>query len=95
MFEFVVKSKRGWVNPELAAVVADPDTQLVPFLARMAPAELGPLGSAHSVTRLEHTASPEVRTFEVVFGDQKKVLCRIEIGRDGRTVSVHWSRPGN
>jgi hypothetical protein len=95
VFEFVVKSKRGWVNPELAAVVADPDTQLVPFLARMAPAELAPLGSAHSVTRLEYTASPEVRTFEVVFGEQKKVLCRIEIGRDGRRVSVHWSRPGN
>ena len=26
VFDFVVVSKRGWVNPELAAVVADPDT---------------------------------------------------------------------
>jgi hypothetical protein len=95
-FDFVVVSKRGWVNPELAAVVADPDTQLVPFLARMAPAALAPLGHAHSLTRLDdQSAGSHVRKFEVVFGDEKKVLCRIEIARSGRRLSVHWSCPGN
>ena len=93
-FDFVVMSKRGWVNPEVAAVLADPDTQLIPFLERMAPAALGPLGKANSVTRLDdHTTKLQVRKFEVVFGEEKNVLCLLEIGRGGRTISVHWSKP--
>ena len=95
-FHFVVMSKRGWVNPELAAIVADPDTQLIPFLERMAPAALGPLSKPHSVTNLDDgTKARQVRKFKVVFGDEKKVTCKIEITRGGQGVSVHWSRAGN
>jgi hypothetical protein len=94
-FHFLVMSKRGWVNPELAAIAADPDTQLIPFLERMAPAALGPLGKAQSVTPLDDAGmSTRVKKFQVVFGDERKVICRIEIGRGGKSVSVHWSKGG-
>ena len=95
-FHFVVMSKRGWINPELAAIVADPDTQLIPFLERMAPATLGPLGKADSVTSLDDdTKATQVRKFQVVFGGEKKVICKIEIAGGGKKVSIHWSRAGN
>jgi len=95
-FHFVVMSKRGWVNPELAAIVADPDAQLIPFLEPMAPPTLGPLGKAHSVTSVDDDPKrAQVKTFQVLFGEEKKVLCTIEIGRGGKSLSVHWSRPGN
>ena len=81
------------IDPEVAAAVADPDMRLVPFLTRLAPAALAPLGQAQAITRLDnHTASSKGRKFEVVFGDANKVLCRLEISRGGRAVSLHWSR---
>ena len=62
----------------------------------MAPAALGPLGKPHSVTNLDDgTKATQVRKFQVVFGDEKKVTCKIEITRGGKGVSVHWSRAGN
>ena len=95
VFEFLVSQKAGMGQSRTGGRCSDRILGSFPFWrAWLLRCRLGPLGSAHSVTRLEHTASPEVSTFEVVFGDQKRVL-RIEIGRDGRSVSVHWSRPGN
>lgn len=92
-FDFVVISKRGWVNPELAAIVADPDTQLIPFVERMAPAPLGPLGKPQSLTLIDpDVRHPQRKKFQVVFGDERKVVCRIAFTRGGRRVSVHWSR---
>jgi hypothetical protein len=91
--DYLIFHDSGAVDPELAAAVADPDTRLVPFLTRLAPAALAPLGTAQTITRLDHhTASSKVRKFEVVFGDENKVRCRIDINRGGRAVSLHWSR---
>ena len=84
------------VTPEVAAVMADPDTRLVPFLTPLAPAAFGSLGKAQGITRLDDPiAGSKVRKFEVVFGEDQKVICRMEIGRDGKRVSVHWSRVDN
>lgn len=93
-FHFVVKSKRGWINPELAAIVADPETKLVPFLERIAPKPLGPLGELQSLTVVDGSDGSAARTrkYQAVFGDEGRISCTIEIGGGGRHVSVHWSR---
>ena len=52
-WHYLVKSKRGWVNPELVAIASDPDALLVPFLERIAPVPLGPLGEMQSLTLIE------------------------------------------
>ena len=39
-FHFLIVTRHGAIDPELAAIVNDPDTHLVPFLERAAPAPL-------------------------------------------------------
>jgi hypothetical protein len=93
-FHFVVKTKRGWVNPELAAIVADPGTQLVPFIERVAPPPLGPLGKLQSLTVVddggESAARP--RKYRAVFGQKTNIICMVTIDRAGKSVSLDWSR---
>src|SRR5688572_729991 len=67
-FHFLVMTRRGRVHPELAAILEDPDTQLVPFLQRMTPAALGPLGMPESFREQSESSNPRVRIFQVVFG---------------------------
>jgi hypothetical protein len=93
-FHFVLKTKRGWVNPELAAIVAEPDTQLVPFLERVAPPPLGPLGKLQSLTVLgdgKHSATLPT-TYQAVFGQEAKIICTVTINGAGKGVSLDWSR---
>jgi HAAS domain-containing protein len=92
-FHFVVKSRRGWVNPEHLAIASDPNTQLVPFLERVAPAPLGPLGQPQSVTLLEAESTKGIRKYRVVFGREVKTVCTVILRSDGRGVSLDWSRP--
>jgi len=93
-FHFLVKSKRGWVNPELVAIVADPSTKLVPFLERVTPRPLSPLGKPQSLTVVDDGRSSATGTekYQAVFGDQKKITCTVAVDRSGKRVSVHWSR---
>jgi hypothetical protein len=82
------------VNPELAAIAADPANRLVPFLERVAPAPLGPLGTLHSLTVIDDGggAAATRRKYRVVFGETAPIVCTVEIGGAGRHVAVHWSR---
>ena len=89
-FDFVVMSKRGWVNPELAAMLADPDTQLIPFFERMAPAALGPLGKAHSVTASTTSEELQVKTFKC-FRRRKERALHARNRPWRQEMSVHWS----
>jgi hypothetical protein len=91
---FAVTSKRGRPNPELAAILANPDALLVPFLERMAPAPLGPLGPMQSVTALGDPTAP-TRKYRVVFGERPSVECTVEIASPGTFFSVHWARTGD
>jgi hypothetical protein len=92
-FHFAVKSKRGWVNPELAAVVADPTTQLVPFLERVAPIPLGPLGNVQSIRLIDEGSSAKrPKTYQVVFGEHASITCTVELERTGTGISIHWSQ---
>jgi len=90
-FEFMLLTRHGRINPELAAIIEDPDTRLVPFLERLTPSPLGPLGNPQSVTDMSESTNARVRKYHVVFGSERKVTCRIEIDR-ARKVSVHWAR---
>ena len=91
-FHFVVKTKKGWVNPELAAIVADPGTQLVPFLERVAPPPLGPLGKLQSLTFVDDGgSSTRTRKYQVVFGEEREDICTVAIDVAGKGVSIHWS----
>ncbi len=90
-FHFLVMTKHGRIDPELAAVMDDPDTQLVPFLERTAPAALGPLGKPESVTDQSESSHARTRKYQAVFGGDRKIICTIEIS-GGRRVAVHWSK---
>ena len=90
-FHFLVMTKHGRIDPELAAIVDNPDENLVPFLERMAPAPLGPLGQAESVTDQSESRNARVRKYRVVFAGERKIICRIEM-TGGRRVAVHWSK---
>lgn len=91
-FHLLVRSKKGWVNPELVAIASDPATQLVPFLQRVAPAPLGPLGQAESVSVLERESAPDAKTYRVVFGGHRKIVCTVTVRSDGRGASLDWTR---
>ena len=89
-FHFGLRTKRGWVDPELLAIASDPDTRLVPFLQRVAPRPLGPLGKIESLTLVEE--SKNLRTYRAVFRNEAKIICTVALAPDGRAVSVDWSR---
>lgn len=91
-FHFAVKSKRGWVNPEFLAIASDPNTQLVPFLERVAPAPLGPLGQVQSVTLVEAESTKDAKKYRVVFGRDVKTVCTITLAPNGQGVAMDWSR---
>ena len=90
-FHFALRTRRGWVDPELLAIASDPGTHLAPYLARVAPKPLGPLGRLESLTLVEE--SDRLRTYRVVFGDQAQIICTVALATDGRAVSIDWSRP--
>ncbi len=90
-FHFLIVTRHGAIDPELAAIVNDPDTHLVPFLERAAPAPLGPLGRPESITGPSDSTNARVRKYQVVFGGERKVICDVEIG-GGNRMSVHWQR---
>lgn len=91
-FHFAVKSKRGWVNPEFLAIASDPDTQLVPFLERVAPAPLGPLGQVQSVALVEAESTKDAKKYRVVFGQDVKTVCTMTLAPNGQGVAMDWSR---
>jgi HAAS domain-containing protein len=91
---FHLKSKRGWVNPELIAVASDPGTQLVPFLERAVPRPLGPLGQVQSVTLLENDTNSHtsIKRYRAVFGTDPTIICTVSLRADGKAVSLDWSK---
>ena len=90
-----MKSKRGWVNPELVAIASDPDALLVPFLERIAPVPLGPLGEMQSLTLIEDgsASARPVKIYRAIFGKDPQIACTVSLGSDGRGFSVDWMRP--
>jgi hypothetical protein len=93
---FRVKSKRGWRNPEFLAIVSNPDAELVPFLERVAPPLLAPLGPVQSVALVdEQTKSGRVtRRYRAVFGDRANIVCTAAFACDGTALSLDWTRLG-
>lgn len=89
---YMVMSKRGWVNPELVAIASDPGSRLVPFLERVAPAPLGPLGQVESVSLLERESTHNTKKYRVVFGGHIKTVCTVTLRSDGKGVSLDWTR---
>ena len=90
-FHTALRTKRGWVDPQLLAIASDPYTNLGPYLERAAPRPLGPLGRLESVTLIEE--SENRRTYRAVFGATSKIVCTVELAPDGRAISIHWSKP--
>ena len=89
---FLAITRHGQIDPELAAITDDPETRLIPFLERIAPAVLRPLGKPESLTDQSEQANARVKKYRVVFGSDKTIVCTIEIRRGGGRVSTHWSR---
>ena len=89
-FHFAMKSKRGWVNPEVLAIVASPSTELVPFVERVAPRPLLPLGPVQSIDVLEDSA--RLKRYRVQFGTNPQITCTVMLRPDGKGIALDWSR---
>lgn len=89
-FHFAMKSKRGWVNPEVLAIVASPSTELVPFVERVAPRPLLPLGPVQSIDVLEDSA--RLKRYCVQFGTNPQITCTVMLRPDGKGIALDWSR---
>jgi hypothetical protein len=87
-FHFAMKSKRGWVNPEVLAIAANPGTELVPFVERVAPRPLLPLGPVQSIDVLEDSA--RLKRYRVQFGTNPQITCTVMLRPDGKGIALDW-----